>query len=154
MNLILVLTIVMLSGSAQSSLPKVSYIKALDVWLISCFIFILATLITIALLNFLYGDGLLDNGDNKQTKSRSRDEMSHGDPMVKINLTEDAEHKQKTEHAEAERNIEDIEEPKKTSHVKRKKALYVARCAIPFMFTVFNVVYWCYYLTPFIKNEY
>ncbi len=152
--MILVLTIVMLSGSAQSSLPKVSYIKALDVWLISCFIFILATLITIALLNFLYGDGLLDNGDNKETKSRSRGESNHGDLMVKINLTEDVKEEQKAKDAEAERNIEDIEEPKMTSSMKRMKALYVARCAIPFTFAVFNVVYWCYYLIPFIKNEY
>ncbi len=128
------LTIVTLAAAAQTNLPKVSYIKPLDLWLITCLLFVFAALITIAYINFMYGDGLIDNNDNKQSKSQYG---NHDDQMVKINLTEDAEDGQ---------NNADGEKNRMTRSGKRNKTLCIARVAFPCICVVFNIVYWSYYL--------
>ena len=48
-----VLTITTLSSSSRSSLPKVSYIKALDIWMFTCLIFVFTALLEYAIVNFL-----------------------------------------------------------------------------------------------------
>ncbi len=44
LNVLLMLTIVTLSTGAQTSLPPVSYTKAIDIWMFSCLFNVCATL--------------------------------------------------------------------------------------------------------------
>ncbi|XP_066275719.1 gamma-aminobutyric acid receptor subunit beta-1-like [Branchiostoma lanceolatum] len=47
-----VLTMTTLSSAAKESLPKISYIKAIDVYLAMCFFFVFAALLEYAIVNF------------------------------------------------------------------------------------------------------
>lgn len=53
LGLLTVLTTTTMSGGARASLPRVSYIKALDVWMIVCLVFVFASLIEYAVVNVL-----------------------------------------------------------------------------------------------------
>ncbi|CAH1264590.1 GABRB3 [Branchiostoma lanceolatum] len=47
-----VLTMTTLTSAARSSLPKISYIKAIDVYMVMCFLFVFAALLEYAAVNF------------------------------------------------------------------------------------------------------
>jgi len=51
LGLLTVLTTTTMSGAARESLPRVSYIKAIDVWMIMCLVFVFASLIEYAVVN-------------------------------------------------------------------------------------------------------
>lgn len=51
LGLLTVLTTTTMSGAARESLPRVSYIKAIDVWMIMCLVFVFASLIEYAIVN-------------------------------------------------------------------------------------------------------
>jgi Neurotransmitter-gated ion-channel transmembrane region len=53
LGLLTVLTTTTMSSGARSSLPRVSYIKAIDVWMIVCLIFVFMSLIEYAVVNVL-----------------------------------------------------------------------------------------------------
>jgi hypothetical protein len=53
LGLLTVLTTTTMSGGARASLPKVSYIKAIDIWMISCLVFVFSSLIEYAVVNVL-----------------------------------------------------------------------------------------------------
>jgi len=52
-GLLTVLTTTTMSGGARASLPRVSYIKAIDVWMIVCLVFVFASLIEYSIVNVL-----------------------------------------------------------------------------------------------------
>jgi len=53
LGLLTVLTTTTMSGGARASLPRVSYIKAIDVWMIVCLVFVFSSLIEYAIVNVL-----------------------------------------------------------------------------------------------------
>ena len=52
-GLLTVLTTTTMSSGARASLPRVSYIKAIDVWMIVCLVFVFTSLIEYAIVNVL-----------------------------------------------------------------------------------------------------
>jgi len=48
-----VLMITTQTSNSRSSLPKVSYVKALDIWMATCLLFVFAALLEYAVVNFL-----------------------------------------------------------------------------------------------------
>jgi len=51
LGLLSVLTLTMQSAASQGQLPRVSYVKAIDVWMSSCLVFAFASLIEFAVVN-------------------------------------------------------------------------------------------------------
>ena len=73
-SLLTVLTMTTMSGGARATLPRVSYIKAIDVWMIVCLVFVFASLIEYALVNVIarrpsVRGGTTDVGDDPRQAS-------------------------------------------------------------------------------------
>lgn len=49
-----VLTMTTISTGVRSSLPRISYVKAIDIYLVMCFIFVFAALLEYAAVNYTY----------------------------------------------------------------------------------------------------
>lgn len=49
-----VLTMTTISTGVRSSLPRISYVKALDIYLVMCFVFVFAALLEYAAVNYTY----------------------------------------------------------------------------------------------------
>ena len=58
LGLLTVLTMTTQSTSANNSLPKVSYIKAIDVWMSMCLVFVFVALLEFALVNVISRKGV------------------------------------------------------------------------------------------------
>lgn len=48
------LTMTTISNGVRSSLPRISYIKAIDIYLVMCFVFVFAALLEYAAVNYTY----------------------------------------------------------------------------------------------------
>ncbi|XP_064609522.1 glycine receptor subunit alpha-2-like [Liolophura sinensis] len=133
LGILTVLTMTTQNDGAQGSLPKVSYIKAIDVWSSLCLFFVFAALLEYSVVNYL---------SRKQIKvhtNRSRHEENGID--VCFNITQ------------RQGNWDTMDDEKK-SYVRvpdvksRKRAQYidtVSRVAFPATFLVLLVVYWIFY---------
>jgi len=62
-----------ISNSVRSSLPRISYIKAIDVYLVICFLFVFAALIEYAAVNYIFWE-------RKKLKKRKQDRKP-GNPV-------------------------------------------------------------------------
>ena len=49
-----VLTMTTISTGVRSSLPRISYVKAIDIYLVMCFVFVFAALMEYAAVNYTY----------------------------------------------------------------------------------------------------
>ncbi len=106
-----------ISTSVQQSLPRVSYVKAMDVWVFACLFFVCASLLEIALVNFLI--------QRRQKRSEQK--------VTTKNITS-------TEDESTESDIDG------TVHK-------LSRFLFPLGFTVFNVVYWWWFLSKYSDNH-
>ena len=48
------LTMTTISNGVRSSLPRISYVKAIDIYLVMCFVFVFAALLEYAAVNYTY----------------------------------------------------------------------------------------------------
>jgi hypothetical protein len=49
-----VLTMTTISTGVRSSLPRISYVKAIDIYLVMCFVFVFSALLEYAAVNYTY----------------------------------------------------------------------------------------------------
>ncbi|XP_068744108.1 glycine receptor subunit alpha-2-like [Montipora capricornis] len=147
-----VLSIVTFTGSFRNTLPKVSYVKAVDVYLIVSFAFIFAALMEYILL-------LLNNGVNKRRRIGGT-----------LNSYNDDVHKEAGKQQEAPQELEEVIVTNPvTTQAKTKKNLTasmktvkeyvhyafvaneaskidrVCRYLFPCCYLIFNIFYWSYY---------
>lgn len=65
-----VLTMTTISTGVRSSLPRISYVKAIDIYLVMCFVFVFAALLEYAAVNYTYWGARA----KKKTKKKETEE--------------------------------------------------------------------------------
>lgn len=68
-----------ISTGVRSSLPRISYVKAIDIYLVMCFVFVFAALLEYAAVNYTYWGARA----RKRAKSKNRDQISTSTSMDK-----------------------------------------------------------------------
>ncbi|XP_067140801.1 glycine receptor subunit alpha-2-like [Centruroides vittatus] len=130
------LTISSESSDQQANLAPVSYVKALDVWMGTCTMFVFAALLEFTFVNYLARKKI---PGQQSTATDNNDKKN-----VVVLMT--------PKSSDAHASIKDTELPLLTSSMftpraKAKKIDQISRVAFPIGFVVFNALYWPYYLT-------
>lgn len=131
LGLLTVLTMTTQSSGARANLPKVSYIKAIDVWMATCLFFVFAGLIEFAWVN------VLSRVQQRRQMTHHTSEAINGSP--KRTSSETAKEEKEEQTCGCFTNY--------TSD--REKARLVdkgARILFPAAFLIFNLVYWLVYI--------
>lgn len=58
-----------ISTGVRSSLPRISYVKAIDIYLVMCFVFVFAALLEYAAVNYTYWGARAKKKSKKETKN-------------------------------------------------------------------------------------
>ncbi|XP_020604866.1 glycine receptor subunit alpha-2-like isoform X2 [Orbicella faveolata] len=148
-----VLSVVTFTGSFRSSLPKVSYIKAVDVYFIASFTFVFAAVVE-------YVSVLLNTGLNRQRSNSglysSRNHVDVGNRKTNEYKEEGELHEVKVESPASE-NV-DLKKHRSVSARTAKEYMQyafvrneassidrVSRVLFPCCYAIFNLIYWIYY---------
>ncbi|KAE9417957.1 hypothetical protein Angca_007342 [Angiostrongylus cantonensis] len=90
-----VLTMTTISTGVRQSLPRISYVKSIDVYLVMCFVFVFAALLEYAAVNYSYWgrrsrgigeQGWTENNVNKEDRESAVNMKSWGVPSSIINV--------------------------------------------------------------------
>lgn len=76
-----VLTMTTISTGVRSSLPRISYVKAIDIYLVMCFVFVFAALLEYAAVNYTYW-GARAKKKTKKIKNEKKMSASTVKPMA------------------------------------------------------------------------
>nr|XP_022321966.1 glycine receptor subunit alpha-1-like isoform X2 [Crassostrea virginica] len=131
LGVLTVLTITTQSSGIRSSLPRVSYVKAIDVWNSVCLLFVFAALLEYAYINVQ---------TRRHHKSASKDTLltiQASNPLVKtIGLNP-------ARRIDVRKTIG----AREMDYMKMARAIdKVARFVFPMSFVIFNITFWIYYL--------
>ena len=113
--------------STNASLPKISYIKSIDVYLVFCFFLTFAAVIEFGMVSFMSRfkkRKTLKNFSLEKKKTISTD-------YTEINLEAVLEEKQKSFQ----------------SKIKASSIDNISRFMFPIIFLIFHIIYWTFYLT-------
>ncbi|KAK6172619.1 hypothetical protein SNE40_016237 [Patella caerulea] len=139
LGVLTVLTMTTQSSGVNASLPRVSYTKAIDIWMSTCLLFVFGALIEFAVVNVLSRnkEATETNSTTEQIGTKLENGPFMNETMVMIGG-----------------GVRFAEEEKKA--IKRISGLQwaqlmdnISRFLFPFIFISFNIVYWTYYLTTF-----
>ncbi|XP_060084313.1 glycine receptor subunit alpha-2-like [Ylistrum balloti] len=129
LGVLTVLTITTQGSGARSTLPRVSYIKAIDVWMATCLMFVFASLLEFAYINVL----------SRKRRSKLLPSLAIGpDGMLntqEMNGNSDNGVKRKS-------SIGPVTFTDKARMVDK-----VSRVIFPCSFALFNLAFWSYYLS-------
>ncbi|XP_070565026.1 glycine receptor subunit alpha-3-like isoform X2 [Ptychodera flava] len=152
-----VLTMTTQSSGANETLPKVSYVKAIDIWMSCCLLFVFAALLEFAAANFLYRQS--KDGEKQKVRIRSMDSASNG------NIPLDTKHVpryMKREDDELQPALVSVvhgnRKTKRIIQTKEKKRYtwqqvdHAARIIFPTTFMIFNIIYWAIYLQQYFES--
>ncbi|XP_052794951.1 glycine receptor subunit alpha-2-like isoform X2 [Mya arenaria] len=127
LGLLTVLTMTTQSAGARSSLPKVSYIKGIDVWMAVCMLFVFIALIEFAFVNVNTRVGKR----HQQTKKMQTNLAKEADGEQEDNTPNEGRLNHWNVFASSRKNARIMDR--------------FSRVAFPVAFIVFNIVYWSVY---------
>ncbi|KAM4555284.1 glycine receptor subunit alphaZ1 isoform 2-T2 [Odontesthes bonariensis] len=152
-----VLTMTTQSSGSRASLPKVSYVKAIDIWMAVCLLFVFSALLEYAAVNFIARQHKELLRFRRRRRHMKEDETGDGrfsfpgygmgptclqakDGMaIKGNNNNNAP---TTGSAAPEKTVEEM---KKLFIGRAKRIDTVSRVAFPLVFLIFNIFYWITY---------
>lgn len=127
LGLLTVLTMTTQSAGARASLPKVSYVKGIDVWMAVCLLFVFAALIEFAYVNV-------------HARIEKRRRQSCKPTACDIQNGKKAESQDTADVKPSRFNMF------APSRQKARTCDRISRIAFPGVFVAFNAVYWCVYI--------
>ncbi|XP_037786296.1 glycine receptor subunit alpha-3-like isoform X1 [Penaeus monodon] len=143
------LTLTTLASGTRASLPPVSYVKAIDVWIGMCMIMVFGALLEFTLVNWLANRKV---AKDCQPVFKIPKLLASFDEEVGWQKDQEGDEKEtekgveKREQAAARAEDELPKTP--TTYIGHARALdRLCRAAFPGAFLIFNFVYWPYYLT-------
>ncbi|XP_056009590.1 glycine receptor subunit alpha-2-like isoform X2 [Ostrea edulis] len=128
LGVLTVLTMTTQSSGARSALPRVSYIKAIDVWMAVCLTFVFMALLEFAYINVVSRRKSRPVSTNSQCQMVLKKGMSPS-PMMPI--------------------LKHIDFKKRARHVDK-----IARVMFPLIFFLFNIGFWVFYLSINTENKF
>ncbi|XP_074550488.1 glycine receptor subunit alpha-2 isoform X1 [Halichoeres trimaculatus] len=149
-----VLTMTTQSSGSRASLPKVSYVKAIDIWMAVCLLFVFAALLEYAGVNFV------SRQQKEFLRLRRRQRRNHKDEDMHEGRFNFAGYNTSqclpTKDGSAVKNAapapnpqpsvsKDTETMKKKFVDRAKRIDTISRAAFPLAFLIFNVFYWVTY---------
>ncbi|KAK6061679.1 Neurotransmitter-gated ion-channel transmembrane region, partial [Cooperia oncophora] len=135
-------------GNIVKNLPRVSYVKALDIWMFGCVGFIFLSLVELAVVGFA------DKLDAKRKRySRSmehavmrivdnRSPLATGVPLL-VAPEGNGNTQRKRSEEKSRRMYVHVEHP---VHVNGERIDEISAKLFPLLFTAFNIFYWFYYI--------
>uniref|UniRef100_A0A8C3AL80 Glycine receptor alpha 3 n=1 Tax=Cyclopterus lumpus TaxID=8103 RepID=A0A8C3AL80_CYCLU len=136
-----VLTMTTQSSGSRTSLPKVSYVKAIDIWMAVCLLFVFSALLEYAAVNFV-------SRQHKDLLRFRRPPKSKRGNSAFIQLTNCIHWKGSPNAAKkppGEAAGKSIEEMRKLFIDRAKRIDTVSRAGFPLAFLFFNIFYWVLY---------
>ncbi|XP_041251611.1 glycine receptor subunit alpha-3 isoform X2 [Onychostruthus taczanowskii] len=147
-----VLTMTTQSSGSRASLPKVSYVKAIDIWMAVCLLFVFSALLEYAAVNFV----------SRQHKELLRFQRKRKKSKVKDDDTRDSQFSitaygvgpcvqakdgitQKGPNNPVQPVPKSPDEMRKVFIDRAKKIDTISRACFPLAFLIFNIFYWVIY---------
>ncbi|XP_063070546.1 glycine receptor subunit alpha-2 [Engraulis encrasicolus] len=146
-----VLTMTTQSSGSRASLPKVSYVKAIDIWMAVCLLFVFAALLEYAGVNFV------SRQQKEFLRMKRRQRRNKEDPEGRFNFSGynmgsclpmkdgNVMKSTMTNAAPAAPTQKETDNIKKKFVDRAKRIDTVSRAAFPLAFLIFNVFYWITY---------
>ncbi|XP_064652535.1 glycine receptor subunit beta-like isoform X3 [Lineus longissimus] len=131
LGLLTVLTMTTQSSGARQGLPRVSYIKAIDVWMSMCLVFVFTSLLEFAVVNVF---------SRKEIKLKSMPDpetIPMGEMSRLVNII--------VENGKEPRHTKTMI-PDPDGKTKARRIDKLSRRLFPMAFLIFNVIYWVFYL--------
>ncbi|XP_060780869.1 glycine receptor subunit alpha-3 isoform X1 [Neoarius graeffei] len=150
-----VLTMTTQSSGSRTSLPKVSYVKAIDIWMAVCLLFVFSALLEYAAVNFVSRQHKeLLRFHRRRMKLRKEEEVRESRHSYAPNAGKDVPIAKSTNNAgsnllqaQTSANIanKSPEEMRKIFIDRAKKIDTISRAGFPLAFLFFNIFYWVLY---------
>ncbi|XP_060729175.1 glycine receptor subunit alpha-3 [Tachysurus vachellii] len=149
-----VLTMTTQSSGSRTSLPKVSYVKAIDIWMAVCLLFVFSALLEYAAVNFVSRQHKeLLRFHRRRKKSRKEEDVRESRHSYAPNAGKDVPMAKSTNNtgsnslqAQVSTTIaKSPEEMRKIFIDRAKKIDTISRAGFPLAFLFFNIFYWILY---------
>ncbi|XP_047668843.1 glycine receptor subunit alpha-3 [Tachysurus fulvidraco] len=149
-----VLTMTTQSSGSRTSLPKVSYVKAIDIWMAVCLLFVFSALLEYAAVNFVSRQHKeLLRFHRRRKKSRKEEEVRESRHSYAPNAGKDVPMAKSTNNTgsnslQAQGNTTTAKSPEEMRKIfidRAKKIDTISRAGFPLAFLFFNIFYWILY---------
>ncbi|XP_043918449.1 glycine receptor subunit alpha-3 [Protopterus annectens] len=146
-----VLTMTTQSSGSRASLPKVSYVKAIDIWMAVCLLFVFSALLEYAAVNFVSRQHKeLLRFHRKRKKSKDDDDVQENRLSFSAYGMGPCLQAKDSISMKGFNNPpslvpKSLEEMKKIFIDRAKKIDTISRAAFPLAFLIFNIFYWVIY---------
>ncbi|XP_050829662.1 glycine receptor subunit alpha-3 [Serinus canaria] len=147
-----VLTMTTQSSGSRASLPKVSYVKAIDIWMAVCLLFVFSALLEYAAVNFVsrqHKELLRFRRKRKKSKVKDDDTRDSQFSITAYGVGPCVQAKdgitQKGPNNPVQPAPKSPDEMRKVFIDRAKKIDTISRACFPLAFLIFNIFYWVIY---------
>ncbi|XP_070553295.1 glycine receptor subunit alpha-2-like isoform X2 [Ptychodera flava] len=150
-----VLTMTTQSSGANETLPKVSYVKAIDIWMAVCLLFVFAALVEFAAANYMSRKHKEEAEMRRKLRRLSCRENGESQTLLEMRPMQAVVRPDARTPPTVSTTIPD-QDPKQQDLAKKKAQLidHISRVIFPLAFLFFNVVYWATYLSKYIDYSF